>query len=347
MPADPGSGPARADRRAGMFAPAILVPGLLAAVIATALLGASTAPGVPEPSTVVRYGGPLVRAALDLAAVATVGLALLPRLLPPRARGVAALLARSRRTAVITALAWLLGALLLLVIHTAELVGGSPSAQDVARYVTGVPAGTALALSLGCAAGCAALGLAGLVRSQRAPARDVLTDDLGAVLALLGLLPMPLTGHAVGWEHHELSMISAQLHVLAAAIWAGALASIALFVAPRRGLLATALPRCSKLATAAIVLVALSGAVNGLTELDAAGSGPGGLLTTGYGRIVLVKAGLLVLLAVLGGHARYRLLPLIERHRRTALASWAAVELTVMGLAYGLGAVLARAPVLG
>ncbi|MEU6127778.1 CopD family protein [Saccharopolyspora sp. NPDC047091] len=363
MPADTGTDPERDStgrasapaRRAGTglrrwasSTPTLLVtPALVAAAAAwaaTVHIGSGEVPGLVDPA--VRYGAPVVRALLDVASVATVGLVLLPRLVPDRGAHARRLFALTRRISVITALSWLACSLLLLGLYTAELSGGTPTAEDVAGYVTGVPAGAALALSAACAAGCAALGLTGVVRDARGSGADRLTDDLGAVLALLGLLPMPLTGHAVDWEYHNLSMVSVQLHVLAAAVWAGGLAAITAFVAPRRGLLATTLPRYSKLATGAIALVAVSGVFNGITELTAAGVGLDGLTGTGYGRIVLLKAVLLGLLAALGGHARFRLLPLVERHRRTALITWTAVELGVMGVAYGLGAVLARAPVL-
>ena len=38
-------------------------------------------------------------------------------------------------------------------------------------------------------------------------------------------------------------------------------------------------------------------------------------------------------------------MPAIVRHQRTALVGWAALELTVMGLAFGFAVVLSRAPV--
>ncbi|WP_243790083.1 copper resistance D family protein [Saccharopolyspora gloriosae] len=364
MSADTGTGPEhhRSGRREAtgtktvlLAAIAPVVLAVAAALAAAAHIAAGEVPGLPTPGAAVGFAAPPLRALLDLAAVATVGLGLLPRLLPDRSKHARAHLALSRRAAVIAALAWLICALLLLVLYAAELAGGVPTTEEVAGYVTGVPAGTALALSVVCAAGCAVLGLIGVVRDGRADtgatnrdaaANEGLVDDLRTVLALLGLLPMPLTGHATDWEYHNLSMISVQLHVLAAAVWAGGLTAIVLFVAPRRGLLATTLPRYSRLATAAITVVALSGLFNGLTELTAADGGLDGLLTIGYGRIVLLKTALLVLLALLGGHARYRLLPRIERHHRTTFITWTAAELTIMGAAYGLGAVLARSPVL-
>lgn len=50
---------------------------------------------------------------------------------------------------------------------------------------------------------------------------------------------------------------------------------------------------------------------------------------------------------VLGAHIRFRLLPTIRERRRTALTGWVALELSVMGPAFGFAAILARGPVIG
>jgi putative copper resistance protein D len=61
--------------------------------------------------------------------------------------------------------------------------------------------------------------------------------------------------------------------------------------------------------------------------------------------LVVLKLLCTAAIAVLGAHVRWRLLPQIVRHNRTALAAWATLELTVMGLAFGFAVVLTRAPV--
>jgi len=47
----------------------------------------------------------------------------------------------------------------------------------------------------------------------------------------------------------------------------------------------------------------------------------------------------------LGGYTRFRLLPMIVQRRATAVLTWATLETAVLGIAFGLAAVLVRAPV--
>jgi putative copper resistance protein D len=70
------------------------------------------------------------------------------------------------------------------------------------------------------------------------------------------------------------------------------------------------------------------------------------LFTSGYGQILLLKGGCLTAAALLGAHTRFKLLPKIVAKKTTAVITWATVELAVMGLAFGLAAVLVRAPVI-
>ncbi|WP_190818903.1 copper resistance D family protein [Saccharopolyspora pogona] len=322
---------------------ALLGGALLTALAATAYTAVGTIPGLPDLPPLVHFGLPAVRALLDVAALATVGLSLLPKLLGfDRPKHTEPVMALARQFTVVTALVWMLSALLSLVLQTAEL---SPDRSLTTRllidYVANVPAGPGLLASAGAGLLCAALGLVAVRVGEKVPA------ELRTIIALLGLLPMPLTGHATDWQYHDFSMISMELHVIGAAMWTGGLASVALFVAPRRGLLAEALPRFSKLATIAIFVVGISGLFNGLMELIITPAvGLPGLINTGYGQIILAKAGCLVVLGAVASQMRFRLLPRIARHQRTALIGWAAAEVGVMGIAYGLGVVLSRAPVI-
>jgi copper resistance protein D len=321
----------------------LLVCALLSAVSATAYTDVGTIPGLPELDPAVHFGLPVVRVLLDLSALATVGLSLLPKLLGfDRPEQTEPIMSVARRIAVVTALVWMSCSLLSLLLQAAEVDPGRvPTTDTVIGYVASVPAGPGLLLSAGGAFLCALLGLLAVRHGESVPA------ELRIIVALLGLLPMPLTGHATDWDYHDFSMISMELHVVGAAMWTGGLVAVAVFVAGRRGLLAEALPRFSKLAGIAIVTVAVSGAFNGLMELIITpGVGLAGLVTTGYGQLIVAKMACLTTLAVLGSHLRFRLLPRIARHERTAMVAWVAMEVGVMGLAYGLGAVLARAPVI-
>ncbi|GAA4851701.1 CopD family protein [Saccharopolyspora rosea] len=332
------------DRRAKCGVAVALVGGaLVAALLAAVGTDGGTVPGVPNPAPIVHFGLPAARVLLDLSALATVGFGLLPRLLgPDRPKRSEHVVGAARRASVISALCWMVCALVSLVLQARELSPGSAlTTRLLVGYVTTVPGGLGAVASAGVALCCAVLGLAAMRFGESVPA------ELRTAVALLGLLPLPLTGHATDWRYHDLGMISMELHVIAAALWAGGLLGLVLFAAPRRGLLASALPRFSKLATALIAVVAASGLFNGLAELvNTPGVGAAGLVSTAYGRVVLLKIGCMALLAAVSAQLRFRLLPRIQRHQRTALAGWAAAELGVMGVAYGLGAVLSRAPVL-
>jgi putative copper resistance protein D len=61
------------------------------------------------------------------------------------------------------------------------------------------------------------------------------------------------------------------------------------------------------------------------------------LVSTGYGRLVLAKAGCLVVLACLGGLARRRLTA-----GRTPVLQWAGLETALMAVTLGLAAALTQ-----
>jgi putative copper resistance protein D len=176
---------------------------------------------------------------------------------------------------------------------------------------------------------------------------DTVPAELRAAAALFTLLPLPVTGHATNWTWHDITMVSMELHVMAAVTWTGGLGAVVVLLAANRTLLAHALPRFSKLAVICLVVSAGTGLFNGLAELLLT---PGSdlwrdLFATNYGILVLLKITCVGVLAVLGANIRWRLLPGIMRHQRTALVGWATAELAIMGLAFGFAVILTRAPV--
>jgi copper resistance protein D len=325
-----------------------LVTVLVAASIVGVLIGLTIAaagpvPGLVEPEAVVRYGLPIVRVLLDMAAVLTVGLCLLPILIGfDRPKVAEQVLIGSRRAAAASSLVWSVSALVTLVLQTAELHPGSNvSVGAIADYVTQVGAGKALVLVAAMALVSFGLAIASVRIGESVPA------ELRAAVALFALLPLPVTGHATNWRWHDVTMVSMELHVLAAATWTGGLGAVVALLAANRTLLVLALPRFSKVATVCLITVVATGLFNGLVELALS---PGrdlvsALFGTDYGWLVLLKVTCFGLLAALGGHIRWRLLPAIVRHQRTALVGWAAIELAVMGLAFGFAVVLTRASV--
>jgi copper resistance protein D len=323
-----------------------LVIGLALAAMASALIGTSLTgevpvPGVAEPGVMVRYGLPMARVLLDVSALGTVGLSLLPMLLGfDRPKQTEPVLAIARRVAVVTSICWALGALLSLVFQTADLHPGQiPAVGSIIDYVKLIGAGQALVIS-------AVIALVYLGFAVLAVRHGEL------VLSVFGLPPIPVTGHAsnfgLAWGGHGLTMVSMELHVMAAAGWTGGLAALGVLVVANRSLLAMALPKFSKLATLCLVIVGVTGLVNAFLTLYET---PGvnlvtGLFTTHYGWIVLGKIACYGVLGVLGANIRFRLLPQIIQHQRVpVLVGCITTEVSVMGLAYGLAVVLTRAPV--
>ncbi|WP_033436251.1 copper resistance D family protein [Saccharothrix sp. NRRL B-16314] len=309
-------------------------------------LGLSTTPevvGVTEPGAVVRFAHPLVRTLLDLAATIVVGLSLLPKLLGfTRPAATEPVLRVARPAAVVAAAVWAFTALLSIVIRAYETRPDADLTMPmVVDYVQRVGAGQGLLFSAVCALVYLWIGVMAVRRGESVPA------ELRILIAMFGLLPLPVTGHASNWKYHDYSMISMELHVVGAAAWTGGLAALVVLVAHRRGLLAEALPKFSKLATVALVLVSVTGLFNGVLELvlNPVVSLPGSLFTTSYGLVLVGKVVCAGLLAVLGANIRWRLLPHIAQHKATAIVGWASAELAIMGIAFGLAVVLSRAQV--
>jgi putative copper resistance protein D len=321
-----------------------LTAALAGVLIGVALTATVPVPGVTDAGEVVSVGIPLARVVLDLAAVTTIGLSLLsvlvgydrPKLSEP-------VLARARPIAVASALVWTVAALVTLVLQTAEYRPSAKtiSAADIWSYAVAIGAGKALLVVVAFALAQTVLAVLAVRHGEKVP------PEVRVGVGLFALLPLPVTGHASNWSYHDYTMISIELHVMSAVAWAGGLGAMTVLLAANRTLLAHALPRFSKLATLCLIVSGVTGLFNGAIEiyLDPKVGFWSGLFTTPYGQLVLLKLACFAAIAVLGSHVRWRLLPRIIRHQRTAFAAWATLELTVMGLAFGFAVVLTRAPV--
>ncbi|MGW4213685.1 copper resistance D family protein [Lentzea sp. NPDC004789] len=314
----------------------VLAAGCVCGVLAGLAMSVfSTAPGLIEPTLTVRIGLPMARMTIMLAAVVVVGAALLPLLLGSRRQA-------ASQVAVIASAVWAVAALACLVFDIATVhVGHQVTSQMIVGHVTGFRTGTALALVMAGAVG-------NLVVAAVAVRRDV-PVLLPLTMAVLTVLPLPPSGHSFDAPEGVLALgvVGLELHVLAVTAWTGGLLAVATAAGAHRELLADALPRFSRLATVCVFVAAIAGVVSGLLHLVVAPEVQwfSALFTTGYGRILLFKGVLLAAAGLLGAHIRFRLLPSIRAQRRTAFVRWAALELAVMGLAFGLAAVLARSPV--
>ncbi|HEY3607491.1 MAG TPA: CopD family protein [Pseudonocardiaceae bacterium] len=313
-------------------------------LVGLALTATAAVPGIVAPGTAVVVGLPLSRALVDLAALTTVGMSFLPTLVGDRARRAAGALALARRIAAVSSAVWLVAALTSLVLEVADYAPGKPvTVAAVVTYVRQLPSGQGLAVVACCALVYLVVAVLAVRRGETVPV------ELRITVAMFALLPLPVTGHAAmdaaGWR--DVTMISMELHVVGAVCWTGGLLAVLLLLANQRDALADALPRFSRLATVCVCVVAVTGAYNGWFELYAT---PGvhwyvALFTTGYGWILIGKLTCVLAAGALGGYTRFRLLPRIVQRRATAVLTWATLETAVLGVAFGLAAVLVRAPV--
>jgi putative copper resistance protein D len=164
------------------------------------------------------------------------------------------------------------------------------------------------------------------------------------VVATAGLLPPAFVGHSAAAADHETAVASVSVHMVAAALWVGGLAVLAVLVlADRRVCAEAAMPTVaafSTLALGCVLVVAASGVLNAALRV-----GPGDLLGSTYGLLLLAKtAGLVVLVALGWWHRRRSIAAMANDGGRAAFVRLVVVELAVMALVVAVAVVLARTP---
>lgn len=314
---------------------AALITGAGGLAFGVSITAASPTMGMPTESTVPLVGIPAARLIGNTAGIAAAGLALLLLLLPRAdAGGVDRVRSFARQTVSWIGPVWTVAVLATLWLQAAELSsnGIQASLGDIASYALNITSGRAL-----------------LVAAIAAICYSFARPTIVLVLAIGGLIAVPLTGHASQEDAPILTMAAIGLHVAAAALWVGGLGAIFLLASAWPELLAVVLPRFSTVAACCIGVVAVSGVIvavahltmtTGLTSTGLLGN----LTGTGYGLLVIGKTTCCAALAGTGGYIRKRLLPGIARLRPVPLTGWVGAELAIMTLALGLATALARAP---
>jgi putative copper resistance protein D len=314
--------PAAVDRLAPVVWAGLAVVAALVAAFAVGSLTGS-----------IEAGALASRSAMETAAVACVGLSLTGILVPTAgryARDGGAVVRQADRAILPVAGFWLVTALISILFRAADGYGrpvGSLGAGDVTLWATRLAAGRGLVLTVLCAAAVFGCVAARLGRPDAVPPRVLL------VVALLGTLTPAVTGHTGSSPDHQLAVVMVALHVGAAALWVGGLGAMLVLVARRGLLLERALPRFSRIATAALVMLTITGLVNAFLRLPSLGD----LLTSGYGQLVVAKTVCLAILAALGGLARRRL-----RSGTLPVLRWAGLEVALMAVTIGLAAALSQ-----
>ncbi|WP_370246572.1 cytochrome c oxidase assembly protein [Nocardioides sp.] len=299
--------------------------------------GAPTPPpvaGIPDPGPLTGWGLPIARVLSDLAAIGVVAGLLVP-LLTMTAVGdeVRGRPYRALRSVRPFALLWALASLAQTVFIVSDLFAipvwdlSFGLARDIAWQAD---QGRALLLQI-------VLAVVVAVASRFAlTGREVLWL---LVVTAVAITPPVFTGHAAAAGSHDLAILSLLVHLGAVSLWVGGLLALGWQLVDRPERRVLALRRFAPLATAAFVATAASGAANAVARLTT----PEELVTTDYGRLVLVKVALLTALGLLGLRLR-AVAPARAVRGESWFARVALGELTLMATAVGLGVALSRTP---
>ncbi|MDR5794224.1 CopD family protein [Caballeronia sp. LZ008] len=120
------------------------------------------------------------------------------------------------------------------------------------------------------------------------------------------------TGHSVETGFFSLPVWADWIHLLSISVWVGLVVATSYVVAPRllsgdtdRENGASFIQSLSDTATVALLVLFATGAYNGLRSVDT----PAGFVASGYGQILMLKLGLVLVAAALGGHNRFFEMP--------------------------------------
>ncbi|MBX3088459.1 MAG: CopD family protein, partial [Cryobacterium sp.] len=315
--------------------PAVLLTvGFISLLVGLALGGGAAASPLADPGAVVRYGLPTAQLLFNISAAATIGtLAMVCFALDDSRKEYAAALDFAAGAAAVWTVASLFtGFLTFLSVYLQPVTFDDRFGQILGSYLTTVPLGQASLVSTVIPAVVTVLCFA--VRNHTAM-------FFITVLAVAGLIPLALQGHAAGSAGHDMAVSSLGLHVVFAAIWLGGLAMI---VALKRELepdrLGPVLSRFSTLALFSFVVVAASGIANAQLRIGTLNN-----LLTPYGLLVILKVVAICGLGLFGAIQRKYLIAKISSSGTTRSGHfWWFVfaELAVMGFASGIAAALAR-----
>jgi putative copper resistance protein D len=299
-----------------------------------ALIGsAAAAPLIGDPGVIVRWGLLYARVVHDVAAAATIGLLVLAAYLMPETTRTNRRISATRLAGIAAAL-WALSAVCLAVFELADTVGTPVTDPSFARQFTTFafsyePTRVQLITA----------GVAAVVSVGGAIARGRTAMAWLSVLAVAGVLPLALAGHAAGANDHATAVNALAVHLVAVALWVGGLLALAI-MRPTLGTdLGATARRFSTLAGWCFAAVALSGLQSALLRL-----GPWSDLFTPYGVLLWIKTVALVLLGFAGWWHRRSLLDRLD-HREPSgrpFMRMVLAELVVMGVAMGTAVALAR-----
>jgi len=287
----------------------------------------NSALAIGDPGEFVRWAQPIVQTIKNLAMAMTVGsLVLAAWAFSEKSES----LTRSLRRASLAANIWLVSGVIhflltYLWVTGSKLSSGTTFGAGLWQFASEIELGQALVMNLLFAAVVSFIAL--LSNSLR-------STLFAAIVALAGLVPLALIGHAAGTSGHDMAVNSMGIHLVAVTIWVGGLIELGFQLRSESWLVLA--KRYSTLALFAFGLTAISGvAAAALRIVDVQ------YLFTQWGILVIVKVIVLIILGIFGAFYRFRILNAAVPSKRS-FGILAIVELALMGAAFGIGASLSR-----
>ena len=298
---------------------------------------AASPAGIPDPGLGTAWVLPVVRTLSDLAGILTIGLLLLGAFLVPARDGVLAgarltWTRAARWSAVVWAVCIALQAIFTLSNVLAQPLPQAADPTVLWSFFTQIDLGRALVVQA---------VLAGLVAVIATYTRTAVGALECGLLAVVALVPPVLTGHAGTSSDHTIAVSALMVHVISLSLWCGGLAALVLLGTSDRRSYPVAVPRFSILALWCAVGVAISGGLSAWIRLAT----PADLFTTSYGRIIIVKVILMLVLSLFGVWYRRRIIPaLADDSTRFTFLRAAAFDVVIMAATVGVGVALSRTP---
>ncbi len=315
---------------------AALVAGCVAAGLAALVPSRTAIPGLPTAGSVTEFALPAVKAIFDLSAALTVGWLLAAAwLVPPQRSGFLDVGGyRSIRAASIAATVWAASGLALIPLILSDTLGRPIDESLSADWVI-----SGISLLDGVRAALIAAIAAALIAVI---ARVVLHPGWAAALlalALIAVLAQANTGHSTQSGDHDVAVDTMVFHLIGITVWIGGLVALVGLTRQKVPHLTVIAQRYSTIALWAFVAVAVSGFGNAWIRITYLPD----LWRTDYGRLVLLKAALLIALGVAGYLHRRRTLPAVATSgNRRPLIRLAVVEVAIMAATLGVAAALSN-----
>ncbi|MDP5228618.1 MULTISPECIES: cytochrome c oxidase assembly protein [Arthrobacter] len=310
---------------------AALAVAVVTLVLGLLFTGAAGVRQISDPGAVVRWGLPIAKTAHNISLAVTVAalafvVFVLPRTVraPRRTGGDEDIpehpaFTRTLLVAGIGGAAWTLSAIAVLIFTYANvsgqpISGDSQYTNELVVFVTQLPLGQAWLF---------VVIVAALVATACFGLRNTTGLAFTLLLALVGMIPPALNGHAASSDDHAGAVNSIGLHVLGASLWVGGIVVLALISgllgrgitgAARKDVTAPVLKRFSALALVCFFLVSASGVVSAAIRVTSWHD----LFYSPYGQLVLVKGFCALVLGAIGYMHRAWIIPRLGGNGGTA-----------------------------